>query len=56
MNVGEKWYRKHPKEYQKLKDSRNFYLNEESLTEVKVKAQILHFNSYKFNRSIDGEL
>ncbi|MGD6834265.1 Ger(x)C family spore germination protein [Sutcliffiella halmapala] len=55
LNVGEKWYRKHPKEYQKLKESPNFYLNEESLTEVKVKAQILHFNSYKFNRSIDGE-
>lgn len=56
LNVGGKWYRKHPKEFQKLKENRNFYLNQESLTEVKVKVQILHFNSYKFKRSLDGEL
>ncbi|MGX1191578.1 Ger(x)C family spore germination protein [Metabacillus sp. SLBN-84] len=56
LNAGEKWYRKHPKQYQKLKENRTFYLDQESLTEVKVNVQILHFNSYKFKRSIDGEL
>ncbi|MEM5018416.1 Ger(x)C family spore germination protein [Metabacillus indicus] len=56
LNAGEKWYRKHPKQFQKLKENRTFYLHQESLTEVKVNVQILHFNSYKFKRSVDGEL
>ncbi|MEK3806694.1 Ger(x)C family spore germination protein [Bacillus sp. FSL H8-0547] len=56
LNAGEKWYRKHPKPYQKLKENPVFYLDQESLTEVKVNVQILHFNSYKFKRSVDGEL
>ncbi|MDR0140190.1 Ger(x)C family spore germination protein [Metabacillus idriensis] len=56
LNAGEKWYRKHPKQFQKLKETRTFYLNQESLTDVKVSVQILHFNSYKFKRSVDGEL
>lgn len=56
LNAGEQWYRKHPKQFQKLKESRAFYLHQESLTEVKVNVKILHFNSYKFKRSVDGEL
>ncbi|TDL79212.1 Ger(x)C family spore germination protein [Peribacillus frigoritolerans] len=56
LNAGEKWYRKHPKQFQKLKENPAFYLDRESLTEVKVSAQILHFNSYKFKPSVEGEL
>ncbi|MGG4489350.1 Ger(x)C family spore germination protein [Metabacillus idriensis] len=55
LNAGEKWYRKHPKQFQQLKENPAFYLDRESLTEVKVSAQILHFNSYKFKRSLDRE-
>ncbi|MGD6793904.1 Ger(x)C family spore germination protein [Metabacillus indicus] len=56
LNAGENWYRKHPEQFQKLKKNRTFYLDQESLTEVKVNVQIMHFNSYKFKRSVDGEL
>jgi Ger(x)C family germination protein len=56
LNAGEKWYRKHPKQFQQLKENPAFYLDQESLTEVKVSVQIMHFNSYKFKRSVDGEL
>ncbi|KEZ49232.1 Ger(x)C family spore germination protein [Metabacillus indicus] len=56
LNAGGKWYRKHPKQFQRLKENHTFYLDQESLTEVKVNVQILHFNSYKFNRGIDGGL
>ncbi|WP_051827351.1 Ger(x)C family spore germination protein [Metabacillus indicus] len=56
LDAGEKWYRKHPKQFQQLKKNRTFYLDQESLTEMKVNVEILHFNSYKFKRSIDGEL
>lgn len=55
LDTGEKWFREHPKAFQKLKENRAFYLDQDSLTEVKVNVQILHFNSYKFKRSIDGE-
>lgn len=49
LNVGEKWYRKHPKEYHDLKNSNSFYLTEDSLKEVKVSVEIFHFNSYKYH-------
>ncbi|WP_417898485.1 Ger(x)C family spore germination protein [Bacillus haimaensis] len=55
LDAGEKWFREHPKDFQKLKEDSAFYLNQDSLTEVKVSVQILHFNSYKFKRSLDGE-
>ncbi|WP_226647596.1 Ger(x)C family spore germination C-terminal domain-containing protein [Mesobacillus subterraneus] len=49
LNVGEKWYRTSPKEYEKLKRTKAFYLEEDSLKDVKVDVQILHFNSYKYD-------
>ncbi|MBS8267070.1 Ger(x)C family spore germination protein [Mesobacillus boroniphilus] len=49
LNVGEKWYRTYPKEYEKLKRNKTFYLEENYLTDVKVDVQILHFNSYKYD-------
>ncbi|TYS68097.1 Ger(x)C family spore germination protein [Sutcliffiella horikoshii] len=48
LNAGEKWYRKHPKAFKELKDSKNFYLQKDSLKEVKVDVQIFHFNSYEY--------
>lgn len=51
LNVGEQWYRKHPKEYQKLKKEKTFYLNNQSLKDVKVNVDIFHFNSYKYDLS-----
>ncbi|MEH7501026.1 Ger(x)C family spore germination C-terminal domain-containing protein [Neobacillus drentensis] len=53
LNVGEKWYRKHPKQYTELKKSNGFYLDKDSLTNVKVKVQIFHFNSYKYEQRFD---
>ncbi|MEH7308766.1 Ger(x)C family spore germination protein [Neobacillus drentensis] len=50
LNVGEKWYRKHPKQYRELKKSTSFYLDKDSLTNIKVKVQIFHFNSYKYEQ------
>lgn len=50
LNAGEKWYRKHPKAFKKLKASNSFYLEKESLKEVKVDIQIFHFNSYEYDR------
>jgi spore germination protein KC len=50
LNTGEKWYRKHPKAFKELKASNNFYLEKESLKEVKVDIQIFHFNSYEYDR------
>lgn len=50
LNVGEKWYRKHPKQYKELKKSNSFYLDKDSLTNIKVKVQIFHFNSYKYEQ------
>ena len=48
LNVGEKWYRKHPKPYSDLQKTKVFYLDNDSLTDLKVKVQIFHFNSYKY--------
>ncbi|MFP7298351.1 Ger(x)C family spore germination protein [Neobacillus niacini] len=48
LNVGEKWYRVHPQQYQKLMRTSNFYLDKNSLNNVKVDVQIFHFNSYKY--------
>ncbi len=53
LNVGEKWYRKHPKQYRELKKSNSFYLDKDSLTNIKVKVQIFHFNSYKYEQRFD---
>jgi spore germination protein KC len=48
LNVGEKWYREHPQQYQKLMRTSNFYLDKNSLKNVKVDVQIFHFNTYKY--------
>lgn len=48
LNVGEKWFREHPQQYQKLMRTSNFYLDKNSLKNVKVDVQIFHFNSYKY--------
>ncbi|MBT2720305.1 Ger(x)C family spore germination C-terminal domain-containing protein [Bacillus sp. ISL-46] len=53
LNVGEKWYRKHPEQYRELKKSTGFYLDNESLKNLKVKVQIFHFNSYKYEPRIN---
>lgn len=49
LNVGEKWYRKHPKQYHSIKNTNSFYLDKDSLTNLKVKVQIFHYNSYKYD-------
>ncbi|WP_420491729.1 Ger(x)C family spore germination C-terminal domain-containing protein [Neobacillus drentensis] len=53
LNVGEKWYRKHPKQYSELQKSKVFYLDNHSLTDLKVKVQIFHFNSYKYEQDFN---
>ena len=55
LNVGEKWYRKHPHQYKKLQKTSNFYLDKDSLKNVKVEVQIFHFNSYKYEEKSFGE-
>ncbi|MBM6618629.1 Ger(x)C family spore germination protein [Bacillus suaedaesalsae] len=54
LDAGEKWYRKNPKKYQELKETKQFYLDESSLTDIKVSVQILHFNSYKYEQRVNG--
>jgi spore germination protein KC len=49
LNVGEKWYRKHPKQYHSIKNTNSFYLDKDSLTSLKVKVQVFHFNGYKYD-------
>lgn len=49
LNVGEKWYRKHPKQYHSIKNTNSFYLDKDSLTTLEVKVQVFHFNSYKYD-------
>lgn len=51
LNTGEKWYRKHPKAFKELKDTKDFYLKADSLKEVKVDIQIFHFNSYEYEKN-----
>lgn len=50
LNVGEKWYRYHPKYYKELKNSKTFYLDKDSVKSVKVKVEVFHFNSYKYDK------
>lgn len=50
LNVGEKWYRKHPNQFRELKKSNGFYLDKDSLTNLKVNVNIFHFNSYKYEQ------
>lgn len=54
LNVGERWFREHPKEYRDLAAKQEFYLDKDSLKDVKVNVQILHFNSYKYNSTRNG--
>lgn len=54
LNAGEKWYRKHPKKYAELKKTKKFYLDKESLSNVKVDIKIFHFNSYKYDQRGNG--
>ncbi|MGG3466823.1 Ger(x)C family spore germination protein [Neobacillus pocheonensis] len=53
LNIGDKWYRKHPKYYRNLQKTNNFYLNKDSLTNVKVDVQIFHYNAYKYFQKSD---
>jgi spore germination protein KC len=50
LNVGEKWYRKHPRKYSKLSNSTRFYLEQDSLKGIKVNVGIIHFNAYNYDR------
>ncbi|KUP04744.1 spore gernimation protein GerC [Bacillus coahuilensis p1.1.43] len=50
LNVGDSWYRKHPILFRKLTESKEFYLDSSSLTNVKVDVTLVHFNSYKYNQ------
>ncbi|KON88190.1 spore gernimation protein GerC [Sporosarcina globispora] len=49
LNAGEKWFRMHPEKFAELKKTGNFYLEENSLTDIHVKVQMFNFNSYKYN-------
>lgn len=53
LNIGEKWYRKHPKYYRDLQKKTGFYLKQDSLTDVKVNVQIFHYNAYKYYQEND---
>ncbi|WP_223590770.1 Ger(x)C family spore germination protein [Neobacillus bataviensis] len=53
LNIGEKWYRKRPKRYSELEKNDSFYLDQNSLTSIKVKAEIFHFNGYKYYKGED---
>ncbi|MCH6268218.1 Ger(x)C family spore germination protein [Neobacillus citreus] len=55
LNAGEKWYRAHPKQYQQLKKSKNFYLDKKSLSKVNVKVQVFHYNAYKYDLRGNGD-
>jgi len=54
LNVGKRWFREHPQKYQELAAKKDFYLDENSLKDVKVNVQIFHFNSYKYNPDSSG--
>lgn len=55
LNVGEKWYREHPQQFQKLLKTSNFYLDKASLKGVKVHVELFHFNSYKYEEKGFGD-
>ncbi|MEH7335755.1 hypothetical protein V7161_24325, partial [Neobacillus drentensis] len=48
LNVGEKWYRKRPKKFSALEKHDGFYLDKNSLTDIKVKVEMFHFNNYLY--------
>lgn len=48
LNAGEKWFRMHPEQFAELKRTGKFYLEEDSLTDIRVNVQIYNFNSYKY--------
>lgn len=52
LNVGERWYRANPKKYQELKTTKRFYLEKNSLKNVKVSVKILHYNGYKYEKRV----
>jgi spore germination protein KC len=49
LSVGEKWFRFHPREFNKLEEQPSFYLTDNSLDEVKVNVDITHFNTYRYD-------
>ncbi|MGF2614321.1 Ger(x)C family spore germination protein [Rossellomorea vietnamensis] len=55
LDAGEKWYREHPQKYKELKESKKFYLDKNSLTDVRVNVTMVHFNSYKYDTKYDKE-
>lgn len=52
LNLGERWYRANPKKYQELKTTKRFYLEKNSLKNVKVTVKILHYNGYKYEKRV----
>ncbi|MBY6054066.1 Ger(x)C family spore germination protein [Cytobacillus firmus] len=48
LNAGEKWFRMHPEQFAELKRTGKFFLEEDSLTDIRVNVQIYNFNSYKY--------
>lgn len=52
LNIGGKWYLTHPKEYSELKNSKDFYLDKEALSDVEVNVNIFHFNTYKYKKMV----
>ncbi|WP_163100412.1 Ger(x)C family spore germination protein [Peribacillus alkalitolerans] len=54
LNTGDDWYRKHPKKYHELLKTNSFYLQKDSLKDVKVKVEIFHFNGYNYEKKGDG--
>ncbi|WP_391557836.1 Ger(x)C family spore germination protein [Robertmurraya sp.] len=56
LNLGERWYRANPKKYQEIKTSNRFYLDKNSLKDVKVSVKILHYNSYKYEKRVHEDM
>ncbi len=52
LNLGEKWYRANPKKYKELETTNRFYLEKNSLKNVKVSVKILHYNGYKYEKRV----
>jgi hypothetical protein len=56
LNVGERWYRANPKKYKEIKTSNRFYLDKNSLKDVKVTVKVLHYNSYKYEKRVHEDM
>lgn len=56
FNVGERWYRAHPKKYKEIKTTNRFYLEKKSLKNVNVSVKILHYNGYKYEKRVHQDI